>query len=398
MIEWRGEHDHDHEELEEILRETIVIDDDDDDDEVEQVQSGEDDSDTSLEIVQHTIAPRDLRVEPDETAVSRGAASFDKRAQKIQARWQNARSLRYGNKPDVFDNSLPDRVTVALDRQGKAPRTFETGGIEYIRISPDAEPRPQTYPHGLVPAIPGSNMDGPNHASNMHGAPTHHLHTQPYKNVNYYNPPPAVTLPGLAYPAVQSIEKPHDSQASWHVSNARPHVIDLTTPPKPTSRYNNPPPLREHAPIRYPTVRTQGPEADNDVNFVQARPRSLVPSGAPIQARPLPSRHHSGIEVLDLTKTHAYPVPSRERPISTDQNEIQRLRPNAYDSMYPQPVYGQPAYPQMRPYLAAAPKTPPRAFRPIHGAPAAVQPVFGAPSPQRYMFKPQDTRYRLLEK
>jgi hypothetical protein len=66
LIEWRGENDNDTEGFEEILRETIVIDDDDElddaDSDTDSNAAGDDGSDTSLEIVQETLAPKDLNV------------------------------------------------------------------------------------------------------------------------------------------------------------------------------------------------------------------------------------------------------------------------------------------------------------------------------------------------
>jgi len=65
MIEWRGESDGDDEGLEEIIRETIVIDDDDDEDDGGDGDSSDTGgaSDTSIEISHRPAAVEDLRAE-----------------------------------------------------------------------------------------------------------------------------------------------------------------------------------------------------------------------------------------------------------------------------------------------------------------------------------------------
>lgn len=65
LIEWRGEHGDEDDDLEEIVRETIVLDDDDEDDDDDApitVESGSDES-SDIEIVHRPAAEADLRAE-----------------------------------------------------------------------------------------------------------------------------------------------------------------------------------------------------------------------------------------------------------------------------------------------------------------------------------------------
>lgn len=134
-----------------------------------------------------------------------------------------------------------------------------------------------------------------------------------------------------------------------------------------------------------------------------------------VQARPAVHRHQSynlgsTRDSVDMIKPEDYPIPSREQPHPAQHpsypyyEEVGRRDVNVRPppgitlqtrAVQHQPVFGQPAYPQMRSQTAAMQVVP----RPVHGAPAAVQPMpprdreasvgqsatsFGAPSPQRY--------------
>lgn len=134
LVEWRGEHDNDPEELEEVLRETIVIDEDDDSaDEGGNDADGESDSD--IEIVQQTIAPKDLQVDPNETRWRGGQFQHvgNTLPAAMRARWQNARNGGPPNRTHV--RTASGTVSVPLDRLGKAPRRIVENGVTYTRVS-----------------------------------------------------------------------------------------------------------------------------------------------------------------------------------------------------------------------------------------------------------------------
>ena len=145
LIEWRGENDNDTEGFEEILRETIVIDDDDEledadsDTDSNTVASGDDGSDTSLEILQQTLAPKDLNVGVGEKArnavTSVGRAVGRALPAAVQTRWQNARmqQQRAGQAPAPHGHG--GHISVPLDQRGKVPRKVVSEGVEYVRVS-----------------------------------------------------------------------------------------------------------------------------------------------------------------------------------------------------------------------------------------------------------------------
>lgn len=144
LIEWRGENDNDTEDFEEILRETIVIDDDDDLDDADSdtdsnVASGDDGSDTSLEILQQTLAPKDLNVGVGErirnavTSVGRVAGRALPAA--IQTRWHNARMQQQRMDQAVMPPGHGGQISVSLDQRGNVPRKVVSDGVEYVRVS-----------------------------------------------------------------------------------------------------------------------------------------------------------------------------------------------------------------------------------------------------------------------
>lgn len=134
----------------------------------------------------------------------------------------------------------------------------------------------------------------------------------------------------------------------------------------------------------------------------------------PVQPRPQMPRHisdHTGDmqDHIEILKPEDYPLPSREIPPNGQQpshayhgdyerRDAARLHPEPRLPARPvqhQPVFGEPAYPQMRSQTVTVRASP----RPVHGAPAPVQqislrerapsvgqvpPEFGVPSPQRY--------------
>ena len=413
LIEWRGEHDHDPEELEEILRETIVIDDESDDDSSLTKDPGQDEgeSDTSLEIMQHTVAPKDLRVEPNErgTFTSRRDGRRHNRLlpDVLQARWQHARSERYGDKPTQAKNEPSARITVALDDDGKAPRTLRTGGVQYVRLSPDLAMSPRHHEARNHHGAGYGHYHGP---SDGYVTPTAQ-HMQPYEHsprrwaesgnaVGAHRALPQADLHDtFARAAIQSIEQPHDGmqlKGSRAAVLGQSTLIDLTTPPKPQHRgvYANI--AEKHGSFDGRAVRESGHgRALEDSGAVSAYtgPRSQVPVEGMAQNSSFLPRHQRGTEMIDLTASpRDCPVPSFES--RHDQAAAQYRRPPALDRVYQQPVYGQAAYPQMRPRHTPAPTMPPK-----HGAPSTIQPVSvsgnGVPSPKRVFVGARKPTYEL---
>lgn len=145
LIEWRGENDNDTEDFEDILRETIVIDDDDELDDADSdsdstlAGSGDDGSDTSLEILQQTLAPKDLNVGVGEgirnalRPVGRVAGRALPAA--IQTRWHNARMQQQRADQAVMPHGHGGQISVSLDQRGNVPRKVVSDGIEYVRVS-----------------------------------------------------------------------------------------------------------------------------------------------------------------------------------------------------------------------------------------------------------------------
>lgn len=303
-----------------------------------------------------------------------------------------------------------DRITVALDNQGKAPRTLQTGGVQYIRISPDAEPA-QRYPIVPTTRIPG--LAGPTSTADGHVVPDgNRVPQSQYHNSHAWAGNRNLQAP---YPitertyehAVQSIEKPHDA-APLHGPRATHHqdgpsLIDLTTPPKPRPQgeYTNIASINTAYGARPQHTATwnHASERDDHVVFLHARPRSQVPITAPVQSKPMLQRHHSGLDVIDLTRNREHLTPVAGRPSYPQHGAAQHTRPIAHDRVYRQPVYGQAAFPQMRSQFtpAPAPATPPR---PVHGAPSRLQPVptFGMVSSPRQFAGLNHPAYRIPDK
>ena len=144
LIEWRGENDNDTEGFEEILRETIVIDDDDDgelddaDSDTDSNTVADDGSDTSLEILQQTIAPKDLNVGVGEK-IRKAVASVGRAAGRalpaaVQNRWQNARMQQQRGQA-ITPHGHGGQISVPLDQRGNVPRKVVSDGVEYVRVS-----------------------------------------------------------------------------------------------------------------------------------------------------------------------------------------------------------------------------------------------------------------------
>ena len=167
LIEWRGEHDvEEDDQLEEMVRETIVIDDDDNGDETETAANGSeaddedsaaeqgDNSDASIEVTHHLADDTDIGGE----STYEGQQSFLRRFQQAPRRSQRrgtlakeklaeAQRLRrngtFGGPPASYDYShyrlnhllTDDRsvetVHVPRGMNGRAPGSFEKDGVVY---------------------------------------------------------------------------------------------------------------------------------------------------------------------------------------------------------------------------------------------------------------------------
>ncbi|KAG9675216.1 hypothetical protein KCU95_g2231, partial [Aureobasidium melanogenum] len=418
LIEWRGENDNDTEDFEDILRETIVIDDDDELDDADSdtdsnaAGSGDDGSDTSLEILQQTLAPKDLNVGVGErkrdavTSVGRVAGRALPAA--IQTRWHNARLQQQRADQAVMPHGHGGQISVSLDQRGNVPRKIVSHGIEYVRISSSPEPEKQQYPQR---SMPGAWPDSGNlPASNIRQVPVTHGHhvTQ--------------STSTSRVPQHVALSRPPNDLPMWDRLERRPMyptlgapVVDLTTPS--TLRggygdrisYTGPPEFgyRPHEqPARVAAPREVLPRnvyrpgmADDDVIYAGAQIR---PQGRRYE----PYNYGGARERVEVVKPEDFPIPSREEPhpgypILDPYSETKEVNARAHQTNLQtrpaqhQPVFGQPAYPQMRSQTVAMQVVP----RPVHGAPAAVQPMptqerapsvgqaapsFGAPSPQRF--------------
>lgn len=157
LIEWRGEQDDDAQDFEEILRETIVIDDDDDEDDDDDygdeaieisdtdtngVTSDGEGSNTSLEILQQTIAPTDLNMDIENKAreARRIAAPVRRPANRalpaaMQTRWNDA-VMRQRAADKVSSHHRPGgQISVPPDRLGHVPHQVVSDRVEYVRVS-----------------------------------------------------------------------------------------------------------------------------------------------------------------------------------------------------------------------------------------------------------------------
>ncbi|KAH0172627.1 hypothetical protein KCU67_g1651, partial [Aureobasidium melanogenum] len=417
LIEWRGENDNDTEDFEDILRETIVIDDDDELDDADSdsdstlAGSGDDGSDTSLEILQQTLAPKDLNVGVGEgirNAVRPvGCVAGRALPAAIQTRWHNARMQQQRTDQAVMPHGHGGQISVSLDQRGNVPRKVVSDGIEYVRISSSPEPEKEQHAkRGMPGAWPKSNTLP---ASDYRQVPVTHGH-RVVQEISTSRAPQHVAL-----------SRPPNDLAMWDRLERRPMyptlgtpVVDLTSPP--TLRggygdrisYTGPPefgyrpheqPAHVAAPrgVQHRNVYRPG-MADNDVVYAGAQSRP--------QGRRYESHNYGGaLERVEVIKPEDYPIPSREEPhpgypilgdAETKQVNMRAPTTNLQTrSAQHQPVFGQPAYPQMRSQTVAMQVV----SRPVHGAPAAVQPMptqerapsvgqaapsFGAPSPQRF--------------
>ncbi|KAI5209744.1 hypothetical protein E4T38_02293 [Aureobasidium subglaciale] len=413
LIEWRGEHDNDTEDFEEILRETIVIDDDDEledahsDTDSNVAASGDDGSDTSLEILQQTIAPKDLNVAVGERArnvvASVGRAAGRALPAAIQTRWRDARMRHQA----IMPPSQGGQISVPLDQRGNVPRKVVSAGVEYVRISSSPEPGKGQHPHRSMPGA-WPTVDDALVSEQRRGPPVHGHHANQ-------------GLGSSSAPQYTSVDRTSNDVPRWDRIERRPMYptigtpfVDLTSPSTAARggygdriSYAGPPEFgyRPHEPAARVAVTPRGVPHRNVY-----RPGMFNDDVTIAGAQAGPKGRHQLYNYgetrdrVEVLKPEDYPIPSREIPYPAldphhERSEVNVRAPLGINvqtrPLQRQPEYGQPAYPQMRSQTVAMQVVP----RPVHGAPAAVQPMpphergpsvgqaassFGAPSPQRY--------------
>jgi hypothetical protein len=229
-----------------------------------------------------------------------------------------------------------------------------------------------------------------------------------------------------APPQPTGVSRPPSDLPIWDRLERRPMyptlgapVVDLTSPPSLRGGYGDrisytgPPEFGFH-PRELPARAAASREVqhrnvyrpgvtDDDVVFTRAQTR-------PQDHRPESYNYGGAHNRVEMVKPEDFPIPSREEPLpgypsldpyhGDNARMAVNVRPPPGTTLQPrsaqhQPVFGQPAYPQMRSKTVAMQVVP----RPVHGAPAAVQPMptqerapsvgqaapsFGVPSPQRF--------------
>jgi hypothetical protein len=241
----------------------------------------------------------------------------------------------------------------------------------------------------------------------FHQAPVTHGHPAVQRPLDSRAPQPA------------AVSRPPSDLPMWDRLERRPMypilgapVVDLTSPPSLRGGYGDrisytgPPefgfrprelPARAAAPreVQHRDVYRPG-MVNDDVIFTRAQAQPYTYGGTR--------------DRVEVVKPEDLPIPSREEPLpgyplldpyhGDNTRMAVNVRPPPGTMPQPrsaqhQPVFGQPAYPQMRSKTVAMQVVP----RPVHGAPAAVQPMpsqerapsvgqaapsFGVPSPQRF--------------
>ncbi|KAK0939037.1 hypothetical protein LTR29_009402 [Friedmanniomyces endolithicus] len=364
LIEWRGENeDQDDDELEEIVRETIVIDDDDDALEAGisdaytspiEIDSG---SDASVEIIHH-VAAQDF-----------GAESADDRSRRRARRShprQSAQDLRHAIAKQKIgdarerirtrmppsditpsarevtltagDGSEPGRINVQPDANGHYPPEIIVDGRR-MRLVPSYATQVVARPPQVYAQPPASRQEAYDQTYDTYtGAPA--AHPRPSLLPAWGHP----TLDGVDRPAA-SIEHDYHSMHPGHVrvssANALPSNVDSArglkrreddlyrlTPPTyvqpPSQMQRNPPNMPERAMVE-----------TNDLRTPIRRERGTRTS-------PMVRDDGTGPEAIHLENLYEPVVIYTRAP----------AQPPSYLSRPPSPSYGQPAEQQRLPYFA----------------------------------------------
>jgi len=411
IVEWRGDLEENDDEVEEILRETIILDDETD----EEYDSDDGDtagsSDTSYEIVTHDAGAEEIRTEKVsfqfkerhaphlmQPQATTAAPKHAKQSAILQSRWQDACMQFRGatgpsryQEPAPYEDTEATHITVPTSRNGKAPRKIVQDGISYVRLSPDREvagmareyaaPRPP-----LTPAYPKIDVDydstvpGGNRASALSG----NVAAFPQSGNRVYPPlllaPP--NDPQRLERVVESIEETSDEQCCMlrRLSPQQGQYIDLTSSSRHSGEQRTDG-FRHVASVQpAPLAHRQHPRYNND------------------------SREESDYEpthnVVDLTSRYSLTHQSHEEikyvnpPTSRDSIYHRQLpyipvEDDEYDPAHPALLLGPP--PQQPQYVREQPRFREPAFQtiaqvqrsthseqttyPRHGAPSFVQPA-----------------------
>lgn len=138
IIEWRGEQGDEDEDLEEIVRETIVLDDDDDDDGAPiSISSGSDGS-SDIEIVHRPAAEEDLRAErPDEL---------------------NHKYLRHYQQPQKRTMAQRNDIARQMIQTARGQMQNKPAPTEYRQVPPPNGQPIYALPYGVPPQPPGGPL------------------------------------------------------------------------------------------------------------------------------------------------------------------------------------------------------------------------------------------------
>lgn len=257
--------------------------------------------------------------------------------------------------------------------------------------------------------MPGAWPKSAMPASGYHQAPVSHGHLTAQEHPNSRAPQHA------------GLNRPSSDLSMWDRLERRPMyptlgapVVDLTSSPALRGGYGDRisyagPPEFGYRPYELPARAAPREVQHRNVYRPGVINDDVILAGA--QSRPQGRRHQSynyggSHDRIEAVRPEDYPIPSREVPQpayptldryhgNTERMEV-NVRPPPGTTLQGerQPVFGQPAYPQMRSQTVAMQTVP----RPVHGAPAAVQPMpaqerapsvgqgpsFGAPSSQRF--------------
>lgn len=239
LVEWRGDNEDHGDEVEDIVRETIVIDDEDN------VVSREDEgnvSDTSYEVVARIARHEDIAAEssddrqsageplrPARQAVPPSRSALNSHRELTRDRWHEAQVRVHGvETPFVSGQQFAQpsgHIHVEANAQGRLPRKILQDGLEYVRVSPDRDV-----------VEPASQYTNPQYAAYGLGAPANHPQRYGYNPYpqHYHQAVTAPVPPPRAYFAapsqigngyeriIQSIERSRDFAVS---GQDREHIV-----------------------------------------------------------------------------------------------------------------------------------------------------------------------------
>ncbi|KAK0800383.1 hypothetical protein LTR91_013465 [Friedmanniomyces endolithicus] len=364
LIEWRGENeDQDDDELEEIVRETIVIDDDDDTLEAGisdaytspiEIDSG---SDASVEIIHH-VAAQDFGAESaDDRSRRRARRSHPRQSaqdlrhaiakqkigdarERIRTRMPPSDITPSAREPVLTtgDGSEPGRINVQPDANGHYPPEIIVDGRR-MRLVPSYATQVVARPPQVYAQPPASRQEAYDQTYDTYtGAPA--AHPRPSLLPAWGHP----TLDGVDRPAA-SIEHDYHSMHPGHVrvssANALPSNVDSARGLKrrEDDLYRLTPPTYVQPPSQMQRNRPNMPERamveTNDLRTPIRRERGTRTS-------PMVRDDGTGPEAIHLENLYEPVVIYTRAP----------AQPPSYLSRPPSPSCGQPAEQQRLPYFA----------------------------------------------